>query len=168
MLNYSKRGEKRLNGLKETCCCVSCTDSATKNPHRRPKSYECLHKVTAVMGVIVVAVSRGQRCPLTDCKDKGRDRSKNCWWDNDRTGEEIQGGGSRNLFSRLFLFFPWKFELPDLNLRARPKDRLVCVESGLMSRRFLLMRWNQVFLPNFYEFRKRSSFTTEKQYTKLR
>lgn len=153
--------EKSDKWIQGNLCCINCTDSATKSPQKRAKSYECFNEVTVLMSVIVVAITTGQTCPLMDRKDKGRDGSENCWWDSEPTRDEIQGSGSRNLLSQLFLFLLWKFELPGLNLRARPKDMLVCVESSLMSLRFLLIKWNQVFLLNFYEFRKRSSCATE-------
>lgn len=109
--------------------------------------------VTALMDIIVVAITMEQTCSIMDCKDEGRDRSKHCLWDNGLKGVETEISGPKELFSQLFLLLPWQFELPKFTLESRTQwhtNSYPDHPDGSEVFTIVGMWWNQVFLLNFY------------------
>lgn len=168
MLNYNKCEKSQTNWDKTTYFCNNwrkgfCTDLATDNPQRRTKPYKYLNKVRALMN-IVVSIIVEQMCPIMDCKDKDRDRSKHCWWDNWLKGVGIQWAEGL-ILQGFSCFFPGNLNYLDLHLRAGPNDMLILTQSNLMALRFLPLlecdgiRYYCLLFMN--SLRKRSSCTTE-------
>lgn len=84
--------------------CWTYFPASIKNPQKRTKSYECLSKVWVLPATFVVACGVEEICPIMDCKDQGRDRSKHCRWEEIHIhwqGVKFSLGGKGFIFTAL-------------------------------------------------------------------